>query len=66
MGGMLTRTGTHDFAPFGAFMILPVRYIIQKGQFKDYVSGLMTGLFTWIYLADCFVFDLLYFIIKEQ
>ena len=26
-GGVLTRSGTHDFAPFGAFMILPVGYI---------------------------------------
>ena len=52
---MLTLPGTSGFAPFGEFMILLSRniYIVccRVCQFKDYVCGLMTGLFAWIGLA---------------
>ena len=53
---VLTLSGTPDFTPFGEFMISPyMHYIICLS--KDYVYGLMTGLFAWISL-DCFVVDL--------
>ena len=61
---MLTLSGTPDCTPFGEFMILPIHYIYIHYiicQSKDYVYGLMTGLFTWISL-DCFVSDLLYYL----
>ena len=52
---MLTLSGTHDFTPFGEFMISPIHYLYiiyyWICQFYDYVYGLMTGLFAWISLT---------------
>ena len=59
VGQEMSFYGTPDFTPFGEFMISPIHYYIHYiiCQSKDYVYGLMTGLFAWISL-NCFVIDL--------
>ena len=53
---MLTHSGTPDCTPYGMFIISPIHYIYKMCQSKDYVYGLMTGLFAWISL-DCLFVD---------